>query len=237
MSKNFSVVWITGASSGIGKAVTMEFASHNLTVAASSRNKDSLIKTKKEVENLKSPIDIYPLDVTKYSDVEAAINKITEENKISCLINNAGATSFKLAEENTIKEIREVLDTNLLGSINMIKAVLPKMIAQKDGTIINILSVAANTTLTKSSAYAASKAGLRAYAQVLREEVRQYNIRVINILPGATRTPIWPNEALEKYGERMMSPAELARLIYNIYSIKSNLVPEEIQIRPIKGDL
>jgi short-subunit dehydrogenase len=111
------------------------------------------------------------------------------------------------------------------------------MIEQKQGTIINILSVAAETVLTKSSIYAASKAGLQAYTKVLREELRENNIRIINVLPGATRTPIWPNSALEKYGERMMSPAELAKFIYQVYSINSNLVPEEITIRPIKGDL
>ena len=237
MADKNSFVWITGASSGIGKELALEFTKSKHLVAASARDKDSLQRIKKEVIKDKGAIELFPLNITKYEEVKAAVEEMSEENNINCLINNAGATSFKLAEENSIEEIKEIIDTNLLGAINTIKAALPKMIDQNNGTIINILSVAATKVLTKSSVYAASKAGLQAYSKVLREEVRKYNIRVINILPGATRTPIWPNDALEKYGERMMSPTELAKLVLHIYSIKSNLVAEEVQIRPIKGDL
>ena len=88
---------------------------------------------------------------------------------------------------------------NLLGSIYTTKAVLPEMIKRKSGTIINILSVAAKTVFTNSSIYTASKSGLEAFGKVLREEVREYNIRVINIFPGATATEIWSKEALDKF--------------------------------------
>lgn len=237
MTESNSIVWITGASSGIGKALTTEFSMNNILVAASARSKEALKRLKKELSNSKKDLEIFPLDITNYDQVREAADKISADYKIDCLINNAGATTFKLATDNTIEEIKEVIDTNLYGSIYAIKSVLPKMIEQKQGTIINIISVAAETLLTKSSVYAASKAGLQAYTKVLREELRESNIRIINVLPGATRTPIWPNHILEKYSERMMSPAELAKLIYHIYSIKSNLVAEEVVIRPIKGDL
>ena len=237
MTASNSIVWITGASSGIGKALTTEFALNNRLVAASARSKDALKRLKKELNDSKKELEIFPLDITNYNQVQDTADKISADYKIDCLINNAGATTFKLAAENTIEEIKEVIDTNLYGSIYAIKSILPKMIEQKQGTIINIISVAAETVLTKSSIYAASKAGLQAYTKVLREELRESNIKIINVLPGATRTPIWPNRVLEKYSERMISPAELAKLIYHIYSINSNLVAEEITIRPIKGDL
>lgn len=237
MDDSNSIVWITGASSGIGKALATEFALNKSLVAASARSKDALRRLKKEINDSKKELEIFPLDITNYNQVQETADKISADYKINCLINNAGATTFKLAIDNTIEEIKEVIDTNLCGSIYAIKSVLPKMIEQKQGTIINIISVAAETVLTKSSIYAASKAGLQAYTKVLREELRENNIRIINVLPGATRTPIWPNHVLEKYSERMMSPAELAKLIYHIYSIKSNLVAEEITVRPIKGDL
>jgi len=237
MTTSNSIVWITGASSGIGKAIATEFAMSKKLIAASARSNDTLKRLKKEITGDKGELEIFPLDVTDYEQVQSTVEKISDEYKINCLINNAGATTFKLANENSIDEIKEVLDTNLYGAIYAIKSVLPQMIEQKQGTIINILSVAAEKVLTKSSIYAASKAGLLAYTNVLREELREHNIRIINVLPGATRTPIWPNSALEKYGERMMSPTELAKLIYHVYSINSNLVPEEITIRPIKGDL
>ncbi|KUG27058.1 3-oxoacyl-acp reductase [hydrocarbon metagenome] len=237
MPKPDSIIWITGASSGIGKALALEFASNNKIIAASARNKEALDRLKKEITSDKKNIELYPLDVTDFKQVNKNAKLIEAEYNIDCLINNAGATTFKFAKDNSIEEIDEIIKTNLNGSIYAIQAVLPRMIEQKRGTIINILSVAAEKVLTKSSVYAASKAGLLAYTKVLREELREQNIRIINILPGATRTPIWPNKVLEKYGDRMMSPAEIAKFIFNIYSINSNLVPEEIVLRPVKGDL
>ena len=237
MAKDNSIVWVTGASSGIGKAIASEFTENKKLVVASARDKESLERFKKDIEANKHEIILHPLDVTSNDDVTAAFEKLNENYDIDCLINNAGTTSFKLAEEDDVEMIEKIINTNLLGAIYAIKAVLPAMIERKKGTIINILSVAARHAFTKSSAYAASKAGLLAFTNILREEVREHNIRIINVLPGATRTPIWSNELLEKHGERMMSPAELAKLIYNVYDIKSNMVTEELVIRPIKGDL
>lgn len=236
MSKSNSAVWITGASSGIGKSIALEFASNGKVVAASSRNNDALKRLKKEVGD-KNTIETFPLDVKDSKQVLDTVEKITRNYKIDCLINNAGSTTFKLAVDNSLSEIDEIIKTNLNGAIYAIKSVLPKMLEKKEGMIINIISVAAEKVLTKSSVYAASKAGLQTYTKVLREELRNSNIKIINILPGATRTPIWSNNVLEKHSERMMSPSELAKFIYHIYSIKSNLVPEEVTIRPIKGDL
>ena len=117
------------------------------------------------------------------------------------LINNAGITSFKLAEENSINEINDIINTNLLGSIYAIKAVLPQMISNRSGTIINILSVVTKKTFTKSSVYSASKMGLLGYTNSLREEVRKYNIKVINVIPGATATPMWSKEMRNQFSE------------------------------------
>lgn len=237
MAKENSIVWITGASSGIGKAIAAEFAENNKLVAASARDKISLERLKKDQGKDKNRITVFPMNITSSKEVLSTFEKINKNYDVECLINNAGSTSFKLTEENSIEEIQDIIATNLLGAVYAIKAVLPEMINNKKGTIINILSVAAESILTKSGAYAASKAGLRTFSKVLREEVREHNIRIINVLPGATRTPIWSNEALEKYGDRMMSPAELAKLIYHVYNVKSNMVVEELTIRPIKGDL
>jgi NADP-dependent 3-hydroxy acid dehydrogenase YdfG len=111
------------------------------------------------------------------------------------------------------------------------------MISRNSGTIINILSVVTQKLFTNSSAYSASKSGLMAYSKVLREEVRNKNIRVLNVYPGATKTSIWPNNVLEKYSHRMITPEEIAKVVYQIYIQKSNVVTEEILLRPIQGDL
>lgn len=234
--KKDKTIWITGASSGIGKALTIEFVNNNLNVAASSRRIE-LIKQLNEDLLPKNKISIYKLDITNFKNVQLTSNLIRKNFEIDCLINNAGITSFKPFVKNTLSEIQDIINTNLLGSIYTIKSVLPEMIKNNSGTIINILSVAAKTVFANSSIYSASKAGLEAFTKVVREETRGHNIKIINIFPGATASAIWPSDVLKKYKSRMMSPQNLADFIFNIYNSSANVVPEEIVLRPITGDL
>ena len=235
MDKEKAGIWITGASSGIGKATVNEFVSVGCNVFASARRVNELNRLTEN--NDESQIGIYPCNVASRANVDQTFKKISAEYNINCLINNAGITSFKSAEENSIKEIDEVINTNLLGSIYTTKAVLPHFKKIGGGTIINVLSIVTEKTFTNSSVYTASKMGLLGYARVLREEVRKYNIRVINVLPGATETPIWTREMREENSERMMKPESIARLIVSTFLQSDNLVAEEIIIRPLQGDL
>lgn len=237
MKKEQAGVWITGASSGIGKATSIEFAKVGAKVFASARRVSELERINSELESDKLSVDIFPCNVASQSNVDQTVKKILVNGKIDCLINNAGITSFKLAEDNSINEINDIINTNLLGSIYTIKAVLPQMIANGGGTIINILSVVTKKTFTKSSAYAASKMGLLGYTNSLREEVRKHKIKVINVIPGATETPIWSKEIRSQFSERMMSSEEIARVLVWAFLQKDNVVSEEIVLRPIEGDL
>lgn len=237
MEKNGKAIWITGASSGLGKAIASEFAEHKEVILGSSRSEESLKKIASELKKGGGFFAPFPMDIADLSRVNDTFKKISADYSVECLVNNAGITSFDSAENNSAEEIKKIIEVNLLGSIYAIKSVLPSMMKRKRGTIINILSVVTKKIFPGSSAYSASKSGLKAYTDVLREEMRKYNIRIINIVPGATKTPIWPNSALEKYSDRMMSPADVAKLVYELYSQKPNIVPEEIVIRPIKGDL
>ena len=235
MEKDKAGIWITGASSGIGKATVKEFAAVGCNVFASARRITELERLKEEDDN--DNIGIYTCNVASQTNVDQTFKKISSGYTINCLINNAGITSFKSAEENSVKEINDIINSNLLGSIYTIKAVLPQMIKIGGGTIINLLSVVTEKVFTNSSAYTASKMGLLGYAKVLREEVRKYNIRVINIIPGATETPMWAREVREENADRMMNPESLARLMVSAYLQKDNLVTEEVVLRPIQGDL
>jgi short-subunit dehydrogenase len=231
------IVWITGASSGIGKSLVKRFASEKINIAASARREEIIQRNSKEIPNGSKYVKIFKMDVSDYDQVEDTYKKISKNYNIECLINNAGVTSFKSAYESSIGEIQEIIDTNLLGSIYTIKTVLNGMIADGGGAVINVISAAAKKVFLNSSAYSASKSGLLSYSNVLREEVREHNIRVINVFPGATRTPIWPNDALEQHSNRMMSPDDLADLIFELYSKKTNMVAEDVVIRPLEGDL
>ena len=237
MSKEKPGIWITGASSGIGRATAIEFAKTGAKVFVSGRRSAELERINMEFDNDKINVEVFPCNVASHTNVDQTVKKILVNNKIDCLVNNAGITSFKLAEENSINEINDIINTNLLGSIYAIKSVLPHMIANNSGTIINILSVVTKKTFTKSSIYSASKMGLLGYSNSLREEVRKYNIKVINVIPGATSTPIWSKEIRNQFENRMMTSEDIARVLVWAFLQKENLVTEEIILKPIEGDL
>jgi 3-oxoacyl-[acyl-carrier protein] reductase len=237
MSKEKPGVWITGASSGIGRAAAIEFAKTGAKVFASGRRAAELERINIELDSDKISVVVFPCNVASHANVDQTVKKILANGKIDCLINNAGITSFKLAEDNSVNEINDIIQTNLLGSIYAIKAVLPQMISNGGGTIINILSVVTKKTFTKSSIYAASKMGLLGYTNSLREEVRKHNIKVINVIPGATATPIWSKEIRNQFSNRMMTAEDIARVLVWAFLQKENLVTEELILRPIEGDL
>jgi short-subunit dehydrogenase len=224
-------IWITGASSGIGRAAVKEFVRVGAKVFASARRNTELERLKTELKKEKLNVELFPCNVASSANVDQTVKKIIQKNQIDCLINSAGITSFKPAEENSIPEIDNIINTNLLGSIYAIKFVLPFMI--KSRTIINVLSSAAKNFIN-STAYTIEDSR---YSDVLREEVRKYNIKVINVIPGATETPMWPPEVRNEKSERMMSAEDLARVLVWLYLQKGNLVTEEVLVKPITGDL
>ena len=237
MVENKSGIWITGASSGIGRSAAIEFAKVGCNVFASARRTTELERLNKELKKEKLSVEIFPCNVASAQNVDQIVKKISAISKIDCLVNNAGITTFKDAVDNSIHEINDVINTNLLGSIYAIKYVLPQMIENGSGTIINVISSAAKKIFTASSAYTASKMGMLGYANVLREEVRKYNIKVINIFPGATETPMWSQEVRKENSDKMMTSDEIARVIVWAYLQKGNMVSEEIMVKPIQGDI
>jgi len=234
MADKEKIVWITGASSGIGKALAEVFVAKGILVAGTARRADLLNSLQRNLGGLFIPLK---MNVADKESVEKVYKKLSTDFEIDTLINNAGITSFRKAIEDSVETMENIIQTNLLGSIYTIKSVLPDMIERKSGTIINILSVVTQKIFTGSSAYSASKSGLLAFTQVLREELRDKNIRVINVSPGPTATEIWNEKVLAKHSERMMSTDAIAKLIYRLYEEKSNLVTEEVVLRPVTGEL
>lgn len=228
-------IWVSGASSGIGKAIVKEALLMGHSVVATSRSIEKLQLLKEELSS--ELLIISECDVADSKSLQEFYKKTFSENGPDALVNSAGITVFKNGAETSILEVDGIIKTNLLGSVYAIQSVLPAMIAKKSGTILNISSVAAIKVLKGSSIYSASKAGLLQYSRVLREEVRQHNLRVIDVLPGATETPIWDEKVRNRHRERMMSPSDVAELVVRILSDAGNMVVEEIVLRPVTGDL
>lgn len=236
MSKR--VVWVTGASTGIGFETAKVFAKAGYIVYATARRKSRLVKLVNELKFAGYEAYAMVCNIQSERSVFSTKKRIIEKSgPIDILINNAGVTIFKTLLDTKSPEFDNIMDTNLRGCYLAIKSVLPVMVKRKKGHIINILSVAANTVFEESAVYSASKAGLLAMSNVLRAEVRKYNIKVTNILPGNVDTPMWDAKVRNRYKNRMISPNEIADIIFSTAEQPKKVVMEDVVIRPVRGDL
>ncbi|MBK9228552.1 MAG: SDR family oxidoreductase [Ignavibacteria bacterium] len=232
------IIWVTGASTGIGKAIAEKFSGKGCTVVITARSKSRLDDIVKEIRLTGREAMAYVCDVSSERSVIHTAKKIQEKyGTIDVLINNAGSTVFKSFLDTETKDYDNVIDTNLKGPFLCMKAVLPQMIRKKTGSIINILSVAANTTFENSSVYSASKAGMQAMASCIRKEVRKHNIKICNIYPGAVETDMWDIKARQQFRNRMMTPADIGDIAFDVYNKPERLMVEDLVVRPVKGDL
>lgn len=180
MSKK--VVFITGASSGIGKSIGTYLKSKDYVVYGTSRNPEKVTET---------AFPLIKLDVRDTISISTAIHKVLElEGKIDVLINNAGVGITGPLEEIPTEEIKNNFETNFFGPIEVMKAVLPTMRTQKAGLIINITSIAGYMGLPFRSVYSASKGALELVTEALRMEVKPFNVKITNVAPGDFATNI-----------------------------------------------
>lgn len=183
-----SRVWlITGISSGFGKAITEQLLQKGETVVGTVGTEKDDIKTleKKYPDNL----DVEHLDVTDTQEIRRVVNNAVQRHgKIDVLINNAGYGLFGAAEELSDKDIDLIIKTNLTGSIQMIRAVLPYMRTQKSGHIIQISSYGGQVAYPGNSLYHATKFGIEGFCESVAQEVAPFNIKVSIIEPGGART-------------------------------------------------
>lgn len=232
------IVWVTGASRGIGAAIAHAFGAIGMHVIVSGRSREALANVAGRIRSEGGTATVVVMDVTSSKSVQAAAAKITAKfGAVQVLVNNAGVTSFKKFEHTTLSEFDAIIDTNLRGYFLCTQAVLPSMLAAKKGHIITIHSVSAVTTFQNSSVYAASKAGSLAMMRGLRAEVRKQGVRVIDVLPGAVETVMWSKGNREKFAAKMMQPDDVADIVVSLYCQPARATTDEITLRPVDGDL
>lgn len=234
-----SVIWVTGASRGIGREIAAAFASLGCDVALSSREGKALRKAVKSIRELGGRAYSFPCDVKDERGVFRVAQAIASAlGPVDVLVNNAGITAFKPFLKTPVGEFRDIIATNLLGPVLCTKAVLPSMVKRKrGGWIFNILSNAALRTFEDSTAYTAAKAGLLALGKVLREELRGDSIRVVGVLPGPVETAMWSRRERLKFSSRMMKPRSVAKAVLAVYRMPEDTVVDQIVLRPMKGDI
>ncbi len=232
------VVWVVGASSGIGREIARSFAAIGATVCVSGRRRVLLERLRREIEAAGGRAFSVPFDVTDPRKTAAAWKTVRRKaGPVDVLVNNAGVTVFKSFADTSLAEFHAIVATNLLGPVGCLKTVLPGMIRRRRGWVFNILSNAAVKTFEGSSAYTAPKAGLLGFGRVLREELSTHNVRVVNILPGATDTRMWSPGVRKKYRSRMMSASGVADAVVSAYLMPADVVVDEMIIRPVGGDI
>ena len=226
---------ITGASTGIGRSLAIKLSEQYL-VYLISRNKENLNKTKKLINAQNNECKIIVSDISKTKSIDDIYSQIENKEKIELLINNAGIGLFKSISDTTIEDWDNTINTNLRGSFLMTKMIVDNLKSKQNGKIVFISSVAGLQPYKNSTAYVASKFAMRGFAASLREELREFNIKVITVFPGAVNTPIWDDKNMDELREGMMKTDDLAETILHAINAPNNCVTEEITIRRTSGD-
>jgi len=238
------IVFITGATSGIGKACAEKFAAAGDHLIINGRRKDRLNELKQSLENqYKIDILIALFDVQNKKEVFDCINSFTGKWKsVDILINNAGlALGRDFFDEASLNDWETMLQTNVNGLLYVSKAVLPFMIERNQGHIINLGSVAGDDVYEKGNVYCASKTAVEAISRAMRIDLLQHHIKVTNIKPGAVETEFGvvrfkgdSAKAAKVYdGFTPLTGKDIAETIFYCASLPPNICINELEITPV----
>ena len=232
---------VTGAGSGVGQAVAWSLAREEMTVVAVGRSAKKLQETVERSPGL-GPIHPCVLDVSDRSAVFAAVDEIQKRHGTPWLVvNNAGIN----IRDRAIDVVRPadwdaVVATNLTGAFNVTQAILPAMIAARDGVVIAISSIAGLRPLPLAgAAYAASKYGLNGYIGTLAREAAPYGVRASIICPGEVATPILeqrPKPVSQEERDAMLQPQDVADAVLFIARLPKRAHVAEIVLKPLVQD-
>ena len=220
------VVLITGASSGIGRSVALALASYGTKLIIVARREKKLLQTARSLKKLK--IKVLPIvgDIRNRDDREKIINNSLKKfGRIDVLINNAGLGKANLFLEQPTEEIDNLVDTNILGLIKMSKLVIPIMKDQNEGHIINLSSSLALLPVYPFAVYCATKSAVKTFSDCIREEVKEYGIKVSTVLPGPYDTEFHEVAGLEGSSYTSYPVSKLAEKIAKLVTKpKANLI-------------
>jgi short-subunit dehydrogenase len=181
------IIWITGASSGIGKALAIKFAKNGWKVAVSARRENLL----KELSQINSNIYSFPLDVTKIEDCKIVAKEIIQQfHKIDICVFGTGIHDPKSEKKFNLDRIRQIMEVNFFGTMNSINSIYEYFLEKKNGQIAIISSVAGYRGLPAAGAYCSSKSALSSFTESLYFEMKRKNVRVSLISPGFIKTPM-----------------------------------------------
>ena len=227
---------ITGASSGVGKSLAIQLSDAGYSVVLAARSEDKLNAIAEEIQSKGGDSLVVSTDVSHPEQINNLKDRALEYGDISVVINNAGLGKFSKVEDVAIEDWDRQLDVNLRASFLVSQAFIPGMKQRLNGILVFMNSVAGKKGYPYSAAYVASKYGMRGLADSLREELREDNIKVISIYPGAVDTPFWDGAGVNFPREEMLDTATLAQSIVHAIQFPGNFAVEELVVRRTAGD-
>jgi short-subunit dehydrogenase len=207
------VIAITGAGTGLGRELALQYAQKGHIVIALGRRISPLLDVVQQIEHLGGKAFAYSLDIRRYEDVVNTVDMITKNHHVTCLVNNAGIGYFGPLSSLSRQQIDAMIQTNINGTIYMTKAFLPHLLAVPKAKIINIISTAGLRGKVNETVYVTTKFAIRGFSESLVKELEGTNVSVTAVYMGGMDTPFWDGSDHIKDRSRLRPPKEIAKQI------------------------
>lgn len=233
MNINKQVVIITGGSKGIGKGLALALAAQGARLLLTARGEEALAETARAAEEKGAEVLTLQADVRSPEDAEKTIGLAMEKwGRIDVLINNAGYGRRISVEEMSVEQWDDMFATNCRGPFLLTRLVAPIMRRQKQGTFVNISSLAGKNPVPDMPCYAATKWALDGFSKSLMQVLRKDNIRMILVHPGSTLTHFSDNPEKDDMAERILTIQDVADMVTQALRLPGTAMVSEIDLRP-----
>jgi short-subunit dehydrogenase len=217
------VTIVTGAGSGLGRAMTLLFAREGAKVILVGRRADKLEETADLIREDEGYADVFIADISVYEEVKRLFRFVKAEYyRVDILVNNAEVGHFGELDDLSLENINQMIDTNLKGTIFCSQQALKLMKEEERGQIINIISTAGKRGKAKESVYSASKFGVSGFTKSLQQDLKGSKIKVIGIYMGEIATPFW--EDIRDDTTSFMPPEDVARVVLDVLNKPEGIV-------------
>lgn len=230
------IVVITGASRGIGKAIAKIFAQPGHTLLLNARQEGPLQELAVELQETSgAKVLAHAADLALPDEARAFGRWCLHQGTPDILVNNAGSFLPGNIHEEEEGTLQQMVETNLYSAYHLTRSLLPAMMKRESGHIFNMCSIASLQAYPSGGSYSISKFALAGFSKNLREELKQYRIKVTAVYPGAVYTDSWAGSGVSP--QRIIEAEDIAKMIHAASFLSPQACPEEIVIRPQLGDL
>lgn len=228
---------ISSGTKGIGRATVEKFYQNGFDVATCARSEKDLISLKNDLEtdDLGS-VYVKPADMSDMNQLRAFAEFVKDHNQpIDVLVNNTGTFIPGAVHEEEEGNLERMIETNLYSAYYLTRAFVGGMKERREGHVFTTGSIAGIQSYANGGSYSISKFALHGFTKALREEMKEFGVRVTSLLAGATYTASW--EGIDLPEDRFMKASDIADAIYSAHALSKNTVVEEILLRPQLGDI